>query len=178
MSNILAIDPGTTASALVIWDEGKPALSFCQKIENKNVLFDLKYLIQAYGVNLVAIEKVESYGMPVGREVFETVLWCGVFTQAIRSADCFHVYHIPRKEVKLALCGSSRAKDGNIRQALLDLFGEPPTKKKHNPFYNSFKPSADTWQAWALAITVSQLKRQNNGKEKMRQWRFLPDHPM
>jgi hypothetical protein len=61
------------------------------------------------------IEKVKSYGMPVGAEVFETVYWSRRFAQALGAEK---VEGIPRIQVKLHLCHDSRAKDGNIRQAL------------------------------------------------------------
>lgn len=70
--------------------------------------------------DVVVIEKVESYGMAVGAEVFDTVLWAGRFAEAAHRVP---VVMLPRRAVKLALCGDSRAKDANIRQALIDRFG-------------------------------------------------------
>jgi len=61
-----------------------------------------------------------------------------------------------RRDVKLNLCGSARAKASNIIQALVDRFasGEPNygkgTKKTPGWFYG-FK--ADVWQAYALGVT-------------------------
>lgn len=67
----------------------------------------------------VVIEDVAHYGMPVGRDVFETVRWTGRFD----TATSMPVTYINRPEVKLALCGNSRANDSTIRQALIDRFG-------------------------------------------------------
>ena len=61
--------------------------------------------------------------MAVGAEVFETVHWSGRFTEALWPTP---VVQLPRRAVKLHLCGSARAKDPNIRQALLDRFGARP----------------------------------------------------
>jgi hypothetical protein len=66
------------------------------------------------------IEKVESYGMAIGVEVFDTVLWAGRFAEAAHRVP---VVMVPRRAVKLALRGDSRAKDANIRQALIEGFG-------------------------------------------------------
>ena len=55
--------------------------------------------------------------MPVGAEVFETVYWSGRFAEAY---GVEHVERITRVDVKMHLCHTSRAKDGNIRQALID----------------------------------------------------------
>ena len=70
--------------------------------------------------DFLALEMIASYGMAVGKEVFETCVWIGRFQQKWRwPAEVRFVY---RQDVKLHLCGSPRAKDANIRQALLDMF--------------------------------------------------------
>jgi hypothetical protein len=57
----------------------------------------------------------------------------------------------------LQLCGSSRANDATIRQALLDRYGPGRekavgTKANPGPLYGI---KADLWQALALAVTYS-----------------------
>jgi hypothetical protein len=94
----------------------------------------------------------ESYGMAVGAEVFDTVLWAGRFAEAARRVP---VVMLPRRAVKLALCGDSRAKDANIRQALLDRFGGSAAvgrKAAPGPLYGI---SRDVWSALAIAVTYS-----------------------
>jgi hypothetical protein len=66
--NLLAIDPGTTESAYVILNDG--ALSAFSKVDNEQ----MRIIAGNWGGELV-LEMVASYGMPVGREVFETVYW-------------------------------------------------------------------------------------------------------
>ena len=101
----------------------------------------------------VAIEMVASYGMPVGMEVFDTCVWIGRFAQAAKGHRIELIY---RKEEKLCLCGSLKAKDGNICQALVDRFapGQPNkgkgTKKEPGFFYGFSK---DMWAAMAVATT-------------------------
>jgi hypothetical protein len=140
---IFAIDPGPTESAWVIWD-GQRFTDF-RKAENAEVLEHLIDFAAPSTVDLV-IEQVASMGMAVGESVFETVFWSGRFAQAFGRP--FH--RIKRIRVKNHLCGSSRAKDGNIRQAIIDRLGEPGTKKNPGPTYGI---SGDCWQALALAIT-------------------------
>ncbi|HBC95047.1 MAG TPA: hypothetical protein DCZ10_19680, partial [Pelotomaculum sp.] len=55
-----------------------------------------------------------------------------------------------RKDEKINLCGSMRAKDGNIRQALIDRFGIVGTKKSPGWFYGVSK---DVWAAIAVGVT-------------------------
>lgn len=67
--------------------------------------------------NRLVIESVECYGMPVGTDVIETCYWIGRFDRDETAIL------MPRREVKLHLCGDSRAADPNVRQALIDRFG-------------------------------------------------------
>ena len=137
---ILAIDPGNTQSAFVVLE------SLC--ILDKGILPNLE-LLQRLGdfpCEKMVIEMVASFGMPVGKEVFETVFWIGRFCQAWP-----HSWkRLYRQEIKLHLCGSPRAKDGNVRQALLDKVGLPGTIKAKGPTYGVKK---DIWSALAVGVT-------------------------
>ena len=55
-----------------------------------------------------------------------------------------------RKDEKINLCGNMKAKDSNIRQALIDRFGVVGTKKNPGWFYGVSK---DVWQAIAVGVT-------------------------
>ncbi len=142
--HILSIDPGTFDSAFVYWDAEK------KEIIDKGILKNLDILtyIQEATYDALVIEAIASYGMPVGKEVFTTCIWIGRFWQASH----YPVHLIYRKEVKSFLCGSMKAKDGNIRQALIDLVGPQGTKKAPGPTY---KVHADEWSALALAVCFS-----------------------
>ena len=74
------------------------------------------------------IEMVASYGMAVGATVFETCVAIGQFKE-IAMKQNIPVEFIYRKDEKMNLCHSMKAKDSNIRQALIDRFGEVGTKK-------------------------------------------------
>jgi hypothetical protein len=142
---ILAIDPGSAQSAWLRYDGTRPG-SF--GITSNDVL--AKALRSGGLPDVVVIEKVESYGMAVGAEVFDTVFWAGRFSEA---AGRVPVVLLPRRAVKLALCGDSRAKDANIRQALIDRFGGSAAvgrKAAPGPLYGI---SRDVWSALAIAVT-------------------------
>jgi hypothetical protein len=143
---LLAIDPGPEKSALIRWLA--PRISFARYAENSEILALLRSWRD--GTDPLAIEQVASYGMPVGAEVFETVYWSGRFAEAY-GAD--RVRRIPRLKVKLHLCHDSRAKDANIRQALIDRFGKPGTKKEPGVLYGI---KGDLWAALALAVTAAE----------------------
>lgn len=144
-ARILAIDPGSERSAWLVWSGAVEAFGIS---DNDELLSDL-YRREQGAVSAVVIEKIESYGMAVGAEVFATVHWSGRFTEAARPAP---VTQLPRRAVKLALCGDTRAKDANIRQALIDRFGGPDTIRKGGALYGISK---DVWSALAIAVTHS-----------------------
>lgn len=139
--NILAIDPGTTESAYVEFNGVRPIA--WGKIPHDQMRLLLDVFNRTWGTTYC--EMVASYGMPVGAEVFQTVRWIGRYEE--RCPTPFTLVY--RKEVKLHLCGQVRAKDSNIRQALIDRFGPPGTKKAPGLTYGLKK---DTWQAFALAV--------------------------
>jgi hypothetical protein len=147
VTSILAIDPGTTQSAWLRYDGSRPQ-GF--GITANDVL--VRALRTGGLPDVVVIEKVESYGMAVGAEVFDTVLWAGRFAEAAHRVP---VVLLPRRAVKLALCGDSRAKDANIRQALLDRFGGSAAmgrKAAPGPLYGIAR---DVWSALAIAVTYT-----------------------
>lgn len=144
MSLILAIDPGTHESGWCLFDGTRVVDS--RVYDNATVLATIEI---SKHIDILAVEMVASYGMAVGKEVFETVWWTGRFTQAWKSPDS--VIRVYRKDVKLHLCGSPRAKDPNIRQALIDRIGPVGTKKEPGPLYGV---KSHAWAALAVAVTV------------------------
>jgi len=75
--------------------------------------------------DVLAIEYVRLRGMPVIQQVLDTMFWTGRFVEAWDGPWS----PVDRLDVKMTLCGDSRAKDGNIRVALIDHYGgEAATK--------------------------------------------------
>lgn len=149
---VVAIDPGNELSAYVVLD-GEKLVEF-GKIENQALLERIPFL-RVMDEHL-AIEMIASYGMPVGREVFETALWVGRFVQAWQ-----HPKHAPytlvyRREVKLHVCSNPRANDSNIRRALIDRWGGDAATKKGGALY---KVSKDVWAALGVAVTWADNNR-------------------
>jgi hypothetical protein len=154
---ILAIDPGSSESAYVVLDDNLKPLDF-GKIENENLMGFLSCM--PYRITDVAIEMVACYGMAVGKEVFNTCVWIGRFQQLLqgRMPDAKFIY---RKDEKMDLCGTMKANDANISQALRDRFGEKGTKKNPGWFFGFYK---DVWQAYAVGITYHDLFLKDGAK--------------
>ena len=144
--NILAIDPGTYESGYVVWD-GKSIIAY-GKVDNHKML---KIIADPpWDVELLAVERVASYGQRVGQEVFDTCMWTGRFIQAA-DAELLAFKLIYRMTIKKYLIGSHTAKDADIRLRLLDVVGPQGTKKAPGPTYGI---KSDIWQALALAVTA------------------------
>lgn len=148
---ILALDPGTTQTAWVLWNGD--AVRDHGITDNEELLEMLTSMDS--GDTLLAIERVQSFGMPVGEELFATVFWSGRFVQAWHPRPWTRIY---RRDVKLELCGSARAKDPNVRASLIDFFGGKSkaigVKSAPGPLYGI---RADEWAALAVALVAERL---------------------
>lgn len=157
---LIAIDPGDVVSALVQYDTETGLVP--RFMLDRNELVRDHVISQSWMCHGFVVEMVASYGMSVGQTIFDTCLWAGRFVEAwegdgVRHPDA-HGQLIYRRDVKLHLCGSSRAKDTNIRQAILDRYGGDRraacgTKKAPGPLYGFKK---DLWAALAVAITAAE----------------------
>ena len=152
--NILAIDPGPVQSALVLLSPDRKILEASIQL-NKVVRRTLQAAHTVYPYPHLAVEMIASYGMPVGAEVFETCTWIGRFEEVYDDEDLTARYF--RKDIKLHLCGSNRARDSNVRQALIDLLGPAGIKKEPGPTYGIKK---DMWAALAVAIYAHHVLNQ------------------
>lgn len=149
---ILALDPGTTQTGWCI-------MSSDTRVIQHGITSNQRLLAMLSNVDAdkMATEMIASYGMAVGKEVFETCVWIGRFTQAWKEPD--KVMVIYRKDVKMHLCRSTRAKDANIRQAIIDLYqptggGTVPqigTKAQPGPLYGV---SSHVWPAIGVALVA------------------------
>lgn len=139
---ILAIDPGTFRSAFVVMNGTIQSKGI---LENKEMYLRLR---KSTGTgDILAIEFIQSYGMPVGREVFETCAWCGVF-EIVGKEQGWTTKRIARPKVKSFVTGIARAKDADVRRALITKYGGC---KKGEPLGGIHK---DMWAALAVADYV------------------------
>lgn len=151
---ILAFDPGNEYTAYCLIDDDRRPVEF-GKVSNKDALVYVYHHAGDTRIEAVVIEMVASYGMAVGKSVFETCVMIGRLTEAAEMSY-FPVDYIYRIEEKTTICHDSKAKDSNIRQALIDRFAQHDLKNgkgtKKNPdwFYGFAK---DEWAAYAVGTT-------------------------
>jgi hypothetical protein len=152
---ILAIDPGYEQSAFVIFDGH---YVFDHGIEaNHEIQQRLQLRARPTGfpglLSAIVFEQIESFGMAVGREVFETVFWTGRLYAIAADRYGAIVQRMPRRTVKVHLCQSARAQDTNIRTALLDRFGGSAAVGKKKSPGPLFGIKSHEWSALAIAVT-------------------------
>ena len=139
---ILGIDPGNTHTAGAFIRDGIIVGKFYET--NQRALEILR------GVSpdcRVVCEMIASYGMAVGKTVFDTCVMIGRIQAIFPDME-----RVTRIQVKTELCKSARAKDGNVRQALIDIYGPPGTKKAPGGTYGI---SGDQWAALAVATAAA-----------------------
>lgn len=142
---ILALDVGTEQSAFCFVDEITYKPVNFGKINNAILL----EIVKKGEYDTLVYEGFACYGMPVGKSTINSIEWNGRYKQVATDLkkDTEIVY---RMEEKMNLCKNMKARDSNIRQALIDRFGEVGTKNKQGWFYG-FK--ADIWSSYAVAVT-------------------------
>ena len=156
---VFSIDPGNVESAFTLVDEDYRPLRF-GKLNNEELRL---YLSQApfSGDVKPTIEMIGHYGtgMSAGKTVYDTCIWIGRFSEILKTNPEL----IGRKTVVAHICGSAKAKDSNVIQALIDRFApDTPnrgkgTKKEPGWFYGF---SADVWQAYALAVAYMDMLKE------------------
>lgn len=157
IENIMSIDVGTEYSGYCILNSKTYALIDFGKVENECLLEKVKKLYY----DVLVYEKFVSFGMPIGQSTIESIQWNGRYIQSALDVGA-EVFPITRKMEKINICGSMKAKDANIRQALIDRFAVfdfkngKGTKKNKDWFYGVSK---DVWSAIAIGVTYLDIKK-------------------
>lgn len=139
----LGIDPGTIESGFVVFD-GKRVLQ-AGVMPND----DLLRIVADDRSDMLAIERIVSYGVVVGDETFQTVHWAGRFHQAWACPE--EVRLIRRLDVKKALGLRGSAKDKDVNAALLVSVGPKGSKAQPGPTYGV---TSHAWSALAVAYAA------------------------
>lgn len=142
--SVLAIDPGTHESGYAVFLKGGGVL-------DSGVLpnHELLELIGKSDADLLAIEKMVSYGRAVGQECFDTCEWTGRFRQVWPVPD--ETIAVTRLQVKQLLNLKGSATDAQVNEQLRQLLGPQGTKKEPGPTYGV---KSHAWAALGVAVTA------------------------
>jgi hypothetical protein len=159
---ILAIDPGPVQSAWLAYDtETKGPIPYFWGIDQNEHIISPDHFCERGAFGFLAIEMVGHFGtgMTPGAEVYDTCVWIGQFINYFRIMPHRRIL---RREIKLAICGDSRAKDKNIRQALIDRWGGKAKaiglKATPGPLYGI---KSHLWSALAVAVCYAESINQS-----------------
>lgn len=128
---VLSVDAGNIQSAYII---------FCteqKRVVQKGFLENEQFIEEILNSSFdeVAIEKIVSLGAVIGSSTLDTAYTNGRIYEAIKTKFGIISNLYSRIDIKMHLCFTTRAKDANVRQALVNKFGDSSTKKNpHNTF--------------------------------------------
>lgn len=180
MATVLAVDPGTEKSGVVVYNLERKYVVKAEEMTNDILLGELRLNSDNY--DFFAIETVEGMGQIVGKSIFETCIWIGRFVEAWENNTDMNATRVSRGDEKIVLCGAKTVKDPEtgkrrgvsdamIRQALIDRFpetgaGKTPqvgTKKEPGPLYGV---KGHMWSALAIAVVWAEIHRNSSGGRK------------
>lgn len=150
---ILGLDPGPTATGFAFVDASAGQIERVLA-SGHSANSQIRAMLQQTPADVVALEMIASYGMPVGKDTFETCVWIGRFEETMDRRNTVFQLRFTRPEVMQALCHSSRAKASNVRQALIDLIGPVGTKKAPGPLYGV---TGHAWAALGIAVLAARV---------------------
>ena len=155
---ILAIDPGNADTGFVLYDSTRLQLLARGKWPNGKLLTAIRNREFADADSL-AIEHAQSFGMKVWNQVFDATLWGGRFVESWDLASGGKPHRLVyRRDAKVHVTGSGKAKDQQVRQCLLERWGGKDiamgTRKTPGPLAGV---TADMWAALAIAVYAAEV---------------------
>jgi Holliday junction resolvasome RuvABC endonuclease subunit len=143
---VIGVDPGTTKSGVACYNLQTKSVEWSNgEMPNDQVLL----LIRASMTNPeteIALERIAAiYGGVVGGETIKTIMFCG---RVIQCAWPRIIRCLSPQEIRTAICGTAKAKDAGVTQALKDRIGDKGTKKNPGP---TFGVSSHAWRGLAVA---------------------------
>ena len=151
---IFAIDPGTKVSTAVLYNpEAERVVEVLRDISNTALRIQVRE--HAHTGHPIVIEDFENYGAatPIGYDCATMLKWAGRFWE-IADRHGSEPHWVKRTAIKLHLCGSRRAKDKDVRAAIVERFGGEKAAKgrKANPG-PLYGVASHAWSALAVALT-------------------------
>lgn len=155
----ITIDPGSKQSGFVINDVDDMRVINHGIIDNNRLagMIEMRHeedvMLVEYSKAYVMASKTASF---FPQQVLDTAVWIGQFIQAFSGPDRINVEFVDRRDVKMYLCRSARAKDSHVTEAVIaryecrDMREAKGTKAAPGPLYGV---KGDVWQALGVFIT-------------------------
>jgi hypothetical protein len=131
MPTVIGIDPGSKESAIIGWN-GKKIL-FHAHANNSNILWEIEMTVPKADDCFMIIELPTLYqSQPMGKDIVQTVLWCGIFHHAFGMGRSTFV---KRPDVVLYFTGRRNENKAAVNLAIRDRIGGKGTKKEPGPLF-------------------------------------------
>jgi len=171
MASYLGVDPGTWESAYVGYDVDTNEVLEHGFVSNDELLLKFRTMDFEWEYDKVCIEMIASYGMPVGKTTFDTVLMIGRIVEILDRMPGVNWRLVFRKKILTWFCQGNSAGDTALGSALRDRFpatggGSKPSvgiKSKPGPLYGISKHK---WAALGVVVY---------GAESEGTWNKIPD---
>jgi len=155
---LIAIDPGTYESAWIVYDHAERRPIEWATDDNHHIRKHLPALAQDHNAEDLVIEGMQSFGMPVGQETFDTLVEIGRFIEKWWARKGKMPLIVYRKDIVRHLCGNSKGGDTNVRQALINQWGTKDQAigniRARGPLYGI---TGHAWSSLAVAVYASEM---------------------
>lgn len=151
---ILSLDPGSERTGWVVFNNGRYTIERHGIYPNTELIRKLdRTRPGAFEFDYACIEYPKPRGQTMYSQLVDTIAWIGRYAHALNERWA----PIDRKDVKMFLCGNTRAKDTNIRAAIFAIFEEQHNikdakgkKDAKGPLYGI---TSHCWPALGVALT-------------------------
>jgi hypothetical protein len=153
---VLAIDPGSSHSACVLWEPRTLLIRHARWEPNQQVLDLVDLVSDRRREYQLVIEQITAY--TAGKTVADTCWWSGRYYQAWPGK---RKQMMPYREVSIAHTGRTASKEILVQEELLGRFGPIVTAPLEA---QGKKAAVHLWSAFAVAVTWSD---QQNGATRI-----------
>ena len=155
---IYAIDPGPETCGMVRYDtDDRAGLDYDKARPVDDVLLRITDAARRRQVDLIACERVQSYGISGGHLLLTCEVYGRIWDRSVFHGLPFH--GLRRREVLAALdlLGASGNRDAAVRARLIEMHGSTKraacgTKAAPGPLYGV---SSHAWQALGVAVAIA-----------------------
>lgn len=182
---ILAVDPGTTHSGVVLYDADQHVVLIAEGAYPNTELLEVIRIgdgsLGDIAFDVFVIEDIQGMGLVVGGTTFTTAKWIGRLQEAYEAGTGRMAQFVGRGDEKIVLCGCNTYKDEKtgkrvgikdtaIKTAIMDRFipsggGKTPvvgTSKQPGPLWVMHGQS-HAWSALAVALTWVEIQKDTKG---------------
>lgn len=163
----LGIDPSSIDhNGVVVWDDDTETIVYKNWCDGETVVQIMRYSLSPFTeapFDQVWCETMQHMGMEVGADVFNTCFWIGEYRRVAKDLGLtFNM--VTRTSIKIHHCRTNKAKDPNVRRAIIERYGYWEHGKtglglKKHPG-KLFGVKEDMWSGLAIALYAADQEKE------------------